>query len=59
MKFRTPLQIHRYRKEKKNLEREIRQTGWKHELTLKEEYRIKLIQLHLDYKYKYFKEYKG
>ncbi len=59
MKFRTPLQIHKYRRDKKNLEFEIRETGRLHELTLKEEYRLKLITLHLDYKYKYLKEYKG
>ncbi len=59
MKFRTPLQIHRDRKEKKNLEWEIRDTGRLHQQTLKEEYRLKLIKLHMDYRYKYFKEYKG
>ena len=47
MRFRTPLQIHRDREEKKNLEWEIRNTGRLHQQTLKEEYRLKLINLHI------------
>ena len=59
MKLRIPWQIHKYRKEKKELEFKIRDLGRRHAVTLEEDLRIELISRHMEYKYKYFKEYKG
>ncbi len=59
MKLRTPRQIYKYRQEKKELEFKIRDVGRRHELTLEDDLRIELISLHIEYRNKYFKEYKG
>ncbi|KKN22724.1 hypothetical protein LCGC14_0912260 [marine sediment metagenome] len=59
MKFRTPWQIHKYRKDKKELEFKIRDAGRRHQQTLEEHLRLELIALNMEYRYKYFKDYKG
>ncbi len=57
--MRTPLQIHRDREEKKDLVFKIKDAQRLHQLTLKDEYRIKIITYCREYKIKYKKDYKG
>ena len=59
MKLRNPLEIWRFRKERKTLESKIDDYKKRNDLNPNDEDRMMWRYLRMAYKYKYFKEYKG